>query len=103
VKSLGTLDQVIELLCSLRVVAVDKFNLNDSNAKKHCRVDVDPVDSRPKMKTLTSDSHMLSDLDSVASLNKEHPDEGVAGLQPTTVVDSEVQGPRHWSGEHHRA
>ena len=102
-KSLGALDQIIKLLCSFGVAAFDKFNLDDSYAQQHRRVDIYPIDPRPKVKALSGDSHVLADLYSVASLNKDHPDEGVTRLHPSTVVDGDVQRPSHWSCEHHGA
>ena len=70
----------MELLCSFGVAAFDKFNLDDSHTQQRCRVDIDLIDPRPKMKALSGNSHLLTGLYAVASLNKQHPDEGVAGF-----------------------
>jgi hypothetical protein len=103
VESLGALDQVMKLLCSFGIAAFDKFNPDDSHTQQRCRVDIDLIHPRPKMKALSGNGHLLAGLYPVTSLNKQHPDEGVTGFQSSTMVDRNVQRPRHWSCENHRA
>ncbi len=100
VKSFRALDQISELMATLREISLDKLDVDHPHSEERCRVDIEPIDPGPEVKSGTRNSDRLSDLDHVPSSDKNRLDVRVARFQTPAVVDGQVQLPRHRSGKH---